>query len=142
MTPVVRKYTVFLRRQRWYINFPVAAFTLNNFIYYPVLIILADGIHTSVTHMNFVVTAYLAISDVAPSIAGDAASMFGKRPFYMTLYLCANISLAVQNPFIALLLSGCFRVPASQVGARMGFITTRLCTVQGRSESRMACSQT
>jgi hypothetical protein len=70
--------------------FLVAACTLNDFIY-PVLVIPADELLTSVTRMNLTVIAYLAISDVAPSITGDAASMFGRRHFYMTLYFCANI---------------------------------------------------
>jgi hypothetical protein len=109
--PITTKYTVFSRRQRWYIVFLIAAAgwfsTLSSFIYYPVLAVLADDLHTSVARINLTVTAYLAISGVAPSIAGDAADMFGRRPVYiitLSLYLCANIGLAIQNSFVALLL--------------------------------------
>jgi len=109
--PTTAKYTVLSRRQRWYIVFLIAGAgwfsTLSSFIYYPVLAVLADDLHTSVARINLTVTAYLAISGVAPSIAGDAADMFGRRPVYiitLSFYLCANIGLAIQNSFLALLL--------------------------------------
>lgn len=109
--PATVRYTVFTRRQRWYIVFLIAGAgwfsTLSSFIYYPILSVLADDLHTTIARINFTVTAYLAVSGLAPSIAGDAADMFGRRPVYMvtlSLYLCANIGIAVQNSFLALLL--------------------------------------
>ena len=109
--PATTRYTVFTRKQRWYIVFLVAGAgwfsTLSSFIYYPILSVLADDLHTSIARINFTVTAYLAVSGLAPSIAGDAADMFGRRPVYMvtlSLYFCANIGIAVQKSFVGLLL--------------------------------------
>ncbi|KAH8701346.1 putative major facilitator superfamily transporter [Phaeosphaeriaceae sp. PMI808] len=110
-TERIIEINMFSQKQRWYIVFLVAGAgwfsTLNSFVYYPVLSVLADDLHTSIARINFTVTAYLAISGVAPSIAGDAADMYGRRPVYMVtlfLYLCANIGIALQNSFVALLL--------------------------------------
>lgn len=111
-TPVTSsRHTIFSQSQRWYIVGLIAGAgwfsTLSSFIYYPVLSILSNDLHTSVAHINFTVTAYLAISGVAPSIVGDAADMFGRRPIYLitlSLYFCANIGIALQNDFVALLL--------------------------------------
>ena len=107
----ITRHTIFSKRQRWYIVALIAAAgwfsTLSSFIYYPVLSILSEDLHTSVTRINFTVTSYLAISGVAPSIAGDVADMFGRRPVYMvtlSLYFCANVGIALQKSFVALLL--------------------------------------
>jgi MFS family permease len=81
--------------------------TLSSFIYYPLLPVLAEDLHTSIDRINITITAYLAISGVAPSIVGDAADMFGRRPIYLvtlSIYLVANIGIALQKSFTALLL--------------------------------------
>lgn len=110
-TLATSRYATFSKSQRWYIVALIAGAgwfsTLSSFIYYPVLPILSKDLHTSITRINFTVTSYLAISGVAPSIAGDAADMFGRRPVYMvtlSLYFCANVGIALSKSFVALLL--------------------------------------
>ena len=107
----VSRHTIFSKSQRWYIVALIAGAgwfsTLSSFIYYPILSLLSEDFHTSIARIKFTVTAYLAISGVAPSIAGDAADMFGGQPVYMvtlSLYFCANIGIALLNSFVALLL--------------------------------------
>ncbi|KAF2802420.1 major facilitator superfamily transporter [Mytilinidion resinicola] len=109
--PATGQFAVFSKSQRWYIvalNAGAGWFsTLSSFIYYPVLSILAEDLQTSIARINFTVTSYLAISGVAPSIAGDASEMFGRRPVYLvtlSLYFCANVGIALQKSFVALLL--------------------------------------
>lgn len=109
--PATSRHAIFSKSQRWYIVALIAGAgwfsTLSSFIYYPILSILSEDLHTSIARINFTVTAYLAISGVAPSIAGDAADMFGRRLVYMvtlSLYFCANVGIALQTSFVALLL--------------------------------------
>lgn len=132
------RYVVFSKGQRWYIVVLIAGAgwfsTLSSFIYYPILSILAEDLHTSIARINFTVTSYLAVSGVAPSIAGDAADMFGRRPVYLvslSLYFCANIGIALQKSFVALLLlrmlqsAGISGEKAMNVGRRVQFLRTR-----------------
>lgn len=109
--PTATQYAVLSKRQRWHVVALIAAAgwfsTLSSFIYFPVLSVVAEDLQTTVARINFTVTSYLAISGVAPSIAGDAADMFGRRPVYiitLALYFCANVGIAVQDSFVALLL--------------------------------------
>ncbi|CAG8972652.1 hypothetical protein HYALB_00011391 [Hymenoscyphus albidus] len=58
------------------------------------LSILAEDLHTFIARVNFTVTSYLAVSAIAPSIAGDAADTFGRRPVYLvTLLSCLSTTL-------------------------------------------------
>ena len=105
------RYSIFTRKEKRYIVFLVAVAgwfsTLSSFIYYPVIALVARDMHTSITRINLTVTSYLAISGVAPALVGDAADMLGRRPLYivtLTIYLIANIGIALQGSFVALLL--------------------------------------
>lgn len=104
-------YTTFTKIQRPLIVGVVASTawfsTLSSFIYYPILPLLANELHTTTERINLTITSYLAISGVAPSIAGDAVDMFGRRPIYLvvlTIYVLANLGLALQGSFTLLLL--------------------------------------
>lgn len=53
------------------------------------------------------ITAYLFFQALAPALFGDAADLLGRRPVFLlmfTLYTVANVGLAVQDSFLALLL--------------------------------------
>ena len=104
-------YSLFTKVQRWWVVGVVASAawfsTLSSFMYYPVLPLLADELNTTAEKINLTVASYLAVAGVAPSIAGDAADMFGRRPVYLialTTYVLANVGLALQGSFIPLLL--------------------------------------
>lgn len=103
-------YTKFTNAQRRWIIILIASAawfsTLSSFIYYPV-IPLASELETPIERINLTITAYLVISGIAPSITGHASDMFGRRPLYLitlTLYLAANLGMALQTSFMALLL--------------------------------------
>ena len=105
------RYSIFTRNEKRYIVFLVAVAgwfsTLSSFIYYPVITLVARDMHTSIARINLTVTSYLAVSGIAPALVGDAADMLGRRPMYivtLTIYLIANIGIALQSSFIALLL--------------------------------------
>ncbi|KAF2105811.1 major facilitator superfamily domain-containing protein [Lophiotrema nucula] len=104
-------YTTFGPTQRWWIVALVASAgwfsTLSSFIYYPVLPTLARDLHTTIDRINLTITSYMSVSGVAPAIVGDAADMFGRRPLYLFtlgMYLAANIGIALQRSFTALII--------------------------------------
>ena len=103
-------YTVFEKtRKRWIVL--IVAFAgmfspLSSFIYYPAINALATGLHTSVEAINLSITSYMVVSGILPSILGDAADRIGRRPVYIfafVVYFSANLGLALQDSFPALL---------------------------------------
>ncbi|KAI9841792.1 MAG: hypothetical protein M1837_000386 [Sclerophora amabilis] len=103
-------YSTFTKLEKGWIVFLVAlagVFSpLSSFIYYPAINSIANDLHVSIEKINLTITSYMVVSGIAPSIIGDIADMFGRRPAYillLTVYLVANISLALQNSYPALL---------------------------------------
>lgn len=79
---------------------------LSSFIYYPALQPLATDLGVSLELVNLTITSYLVVAGLAPSVIGDMADHTGRRPVYLatfTIYLAANIGLAVQRSYAALL---------------------------------------
>lgn len=108
---VTPAYSVFSdRRKKWTVW--LMALTswfspASSFIYFPALRALADSLHVSVGKINVTVTSYLVVSAVAPAIIGSAADESGRRlvlVFSLIVYVVANIGLAVQRSYVAILL--------------------------------------
>lgn len=79
--------------------------SISSFIYFPAIPFLASDIHVSVQQVNLTVTSYLIMSGIFPSIMGDAADRFGRRPVFLAalaVYFGANIGLALQSHFVLL----------------------------------------
>lgn len=103
-------YSAFRRWEKIYIvsliTFAGWFSTLSSFIYYPVITFVARDIGTTVAKVNLTVTSYMIVSGIAPAIIGDLADQAGRRPTYvvaLVLYFCANIGIALQDSFGALL---------------------------------------
>jgi MFS family permease len=103
------EYSIFSRRHKRLIISLVAFVgwfsSLSSFIYFPVITALAESLSTTISKINLTVTAYLAVSAVAPAIAGDLADYSGRRPVFLgmlSIYVAANIGLAVQRSYAAL----------------------------------------
>jgi hypothetical protein len=104
-------YTLFTKNERWGIVCLIALAgwfsTLSSFIYYPAIPMVAADLHASISMINLTVTSYLIVSAIAPAIVGDASDTFGRRPLYavtLTLYVAANIGIALQRSSVALLI--------------------------------------
>ena len=85
---------------------------LSSFIYYPAITNIARSLNTSVANINLTVTSYLVVAGLAPSILGDLADRMGRRPISllaMLLFFGANVGLARQNRFVALLVLRCLQ---------------------------------
>jgi MFS family permease len=103
-------YSAFDRRAKVGISFvasTAAMFSgLTSFIYYPALQPLATDLGVSLELINLTITSYLVMAGLAPSIIGDMADHTGRRPVYIVtfaIYFAANIGLAVQDSYAALL---------------------------------------
>lgn len=109
--PQAVHYTLFTNGERWGIVVLVALAgwfsTLSSFIFYPAISAIAADLHTSIALVNLTVTSYMLVSGFAPAVVGDASDTFGRRPLYavtLALYVVANVGIARQRSFVALLL--------------------------------------
>ncbi|KAI0166548.1 major facilitator superfamily transporter [Xylariaceae sp. FL1272] len=106
----VAPFTVFTLLQKRGIVFLTAlagVFSpLSSFIFYPAITPIATDLHVSVGLVNLAITTYMIVSGVIPAVLGNAADKLGRRPIYifaLSIYFVANIGLAVQNSYAALL---------------------------------------
>ncbi|KAH7077308.1 major facilitator superfamily transporter [Paraphoma chrysanthemicola] len=104
-------FSVFTRGEKRLIVFLVAyagLFSpLSSFIYYPALYNISQDLNITLEMANLSITTYMIVSGVAPSILGDMADTMGRRPLFLfaiLTYTVANIGLAVQRSYWALLL--------------------------------------
>ena len=75
-------------------------------IYFPALEYIGSDLHVSLELMNLTITAYLICQGFVPSIVGGFADSLGRRPIYaaaLLVYLIANVGLALQDSYPALL---------------------------------------
>jgi hypothetical protein len=103
-------YTVFSHRLKVFIIVMSAISSLfspvSTLIYIPALDVLADFYHVSIGRINLSVTTFQILQGLAPMFFGDMADQTGRRPVYiltLSIYLIANIALALQSNYAALL---------------------------------------
>ena len=80
---------------------------LSSFIYYPAITSLSKDLNVSIEMINLTITSYMVVSGIAPAAIGDLADMTGRRWVYiltLAIYLVANVGLALQRSWLALLL--------------------------------------
>lgn len=109
-------YSCFTKRQKTCISY-IASFSamfsgLSSFIYYPSITSLSRSLHVSIESINLTITSYQVVSGIAPSILGDLADQTGRRPVCVIafiLYFSANLGLAIQNNYAALVALRCLQ---------------------------------
>jgi multidrug resistance protein len=113
-------HTVFARTQRIFIVTMIAlgAFfsPLSGQIYFPAIPDLAKEYHTTTGRINLTITTYMIMQGLAPTIMGTFGDTTGRRPAYIltfTIYLAANIGLATQKSYAALLVLRCLQSAGS-----------------------------
>ncbi|KAJ0114644.1 chloramphenicol resistance protein [Diaporthe amygdali] len=104
-------YSVFSRGMKKWI---IGVVTLTSFIspmtaniYFPALNPIAHDLGVTVTLINLTLTTYMIFQGIAPTIFGDFGDMAGRRPAFIVavlIYIVANLGLALQNNFAALLI--------------------------------------
>lgn len=120
-------YSVFGHRQRQFIVFMVACAgffsPLSANIYFPALNSLARDLKVSNGMMNLSLTTYMIFQGLAPTVFGDLADMTGRRPTYLIgfiVYIGANVGLALQNNYAALLVLRCLQSTGSSGTVALG----------------------
>lgn len=93
-------------------------------IYFPALNPLKEELHVSTTLINLTLTSYMIFQGLAPTILGDLADMAGRRPAYILaflIYIGANIGLALQDSYAALIILRCLQSTGSSGAIALGF---------------------
>ena len=121
-------YSVFTKPEKRWIIFIIsmAGFfsPLSANIYFPAVNYLARDLDVSLGLINLTITAYLVCQGIVPSIVGDTADMIGRRPVYLAafvIYLAANIGLALQKSYAALIV-----LRVLQSSGSSGLLTAKL----------------
>ncbi|KAI1845914.1 hypothetical protein JX265_011190 [Neoarthrinium moseri] len=113
-------YTVFSRQMiHWIIAMNcVSAFispiTAN--IYFPAIPAIAKDLDVSVGSINLSLTTYMIFQGLSPTFVGDFGDAAGRRPAFIiafAVYLGANIGLALQRNYAALLILRCLQSAGS-----------------------------
>jgi multidrug resistance protein len=136
-TSVYVPYTIYSKKQKIAIILAasVASFfsPMSANIYIPALNSVAADLHVSNTLINLTLTTYLVsrrsgnyiglltpvpqiFQGLAPAFVGGFSDSAGRRPAYLiciVIYLCANVGLATQDSFAALLVLRCLQSSGS-----------------------------
>ncbi|KKK27381.1 hypothetical protein ARAM_002296 [Aspergillus rambellii] len=92
-------------------------------IYFPILNRLATQENVSLSLINLTITTYLIFQGIAPSFVGNFSDVYGRRPAYLVcfvIYLGANIGLALQNNYVALMVLRCMQSSGSSGTIALG----------------------
>ncbi|KAK3185741.1 hypothetical protein K4F52_005606 [Lecanicillium sp. MT-2017a] len=95
----------------------------SSFIYLPALTPIADAYHRSLGDINLTVTVYQIMQAIAPLFFGDLSDQLGRRPVYIltfAIYLGANIGLALQNNYAALMVLRAMQSTGSSATVAIG----------------------
>lgn len=93
-------------------------------IYYPVLAPIAEDLHVSVATVNLTVTSYMILQAISPTLFGDFGDMAGRRPAFLVafaIYLVANVGLALQRNYAALIVLRMLQSGGSSGAIALGF---------------------
>lgn len=95
----------------------------SSFIYLPAITPIAESYHRSLGELNLTVTMYQIMQAVAPLFFGDLSDQIGRRPVYVltfAIYLGANIGLALQHNYAALMVLRALQSTGSSATVAIG----------------------
>ncbi|KAK3187369.1 hypothetical protein K4F52_003714 [Lecanicillium sp. MT-2017a] len=93
-------------------------------IYFPALNSIAKDLDVSTSLINLTLTTYMIFQGLSPTVLGDLGDMAGRRPAYITgfiIYIGANVGLALQRNYAALLVLRCLQSAGSSGTLALGF---------------------
>jgi multidrug resistance protein len=97
---------------------------LSGQIYFPAIPDIANSYHTTTGRINLTITTYMILQGLAPTITGSFGDTTGRRPAYIVtfaIYLAANIGLATQKSYAALLVLRCLQSAGSSGTIALGY---------------------
>lgn len=113
-------YSIFSHRQKKIIiSFAsIAAFLspLSSQIYLPAVEQIAQDFHTTNNRINLTITTFLIFQGLAPTFVAAFSDELGRRPAYLVcfpVYIAANIGLALQRSYGALMVLRCLQSTGS-----------------------------
>ncbi|EFY86889.1 MFS transporter, putative [Metarhizium acridum CQMa 102] len=95
----------------------------SSFIYLPAITPIANSYHRSLGDINLTVTVYQIMQAIAPLFFGDLSDQIGRRPVYaltFAIYLGANVGLALQHNYAALLVLRALQSTGSSATVAIG----------------------
>jgi multidrug resistance protein len=120
-------YSVFSAWEKRFIVFMVSVASffspVSANIYFPALNSLAEEYRVSTTLINLTITMYMIFQGLAPSLTGSLSDSIGRRPIYVlcfVIYIGANIGLALQHQFAALMVLRCLQSSGSSGTIALG----------------------
>ncbi|KAI9726409.1 MAG: hypothetical protein M1834_009037 [Cirrosporium novae-zelandiae] len=108
--PWEKKFIVFMASLGSFIS------PLSSNIYYPALNTLAHDLHVTNSKINLSITTFMIFQAIAPTFIGGFSDNAGRRPAYMVgyiIYIVANIALALQSSYPALMVLRCLQSSGS-----------------------------
>ncbi|XWW95477.1 hypothetical protein V2A60_003436 [Cordyceps javanica] len=121
-------YTVFSRRARVgitvMVSFASMVSPMTSNIYFPALDSVARDLGVSLGLINLTLTTYMVFQGVAPTLLGDFGDKAGRRPAYalsFLVFLAANIGLALQRDYAALMVLRCVQAAGSSGTLALGY---------------------
>ncbi|KAL9618283.1 MAG: hypothetical protein Q9160_006994 [Pyrenula sp. 1 TL-2023] len=92
-------------------------------VYYPALTSLAAEFNVSMSLIQLSITTYQIFQGIAPSFIADYSDNYGRKPAYaicIVIFLAANIGLALQNSYAALMVLRCLQSTGSAATVALG----------------------
>lgn len=121
-------YTVFSKQARVGITLMVCAGSIvspmTSNIYFPALDSVAKDLGVSLSLINLTLTTFMIFQGLAPALLGDFGDKAGRRPAYtlsFLVFLAANIGLALQRNYAALLVLRCVQAVGSSGTLALGY---------------------
>ena len=93
-------------------------------IYFAVLSSLAEDIGVSINLINLTITSYMVFQALAPMLFGEFGDTAGRRPAFIlafTIYIAANVGLALQHSYPALVVLRCLQSAGASGTIALGF---------------------
>ncbi|KAH8657705.1 major facilitator superfamily domain-containing protein [Xylariales sp. PMI_506] len=120
-------YSAFSRPMRMtavlVVSFVAMISPLSGSIYLPATSSLASDLNVSDSKIQLTITTYQILQGIAPSFIANFSDSYGRRPAYLLcfiIYLCANLGLALQDSYPALMVLRCLQSAGSSATVAMG----------------------
>lgn len=121
-------YTVFSRWARVgitvMVSFAIMVSPMTSNIYFPALDSVAHDLGVSLSLINLTLTTYMIFQGLAPTLLGDFGDKAGRRPAFalsFLVFLGANVGLALQRDYAALMVLRCVQAAGSSGTLALGY---------------------
>ncbi|CAG8159659.1 unnamed protein product [Penicillium salamii] len=122
------EYSVFSRHEKVFFisltSFGMVVCMIATNVYFPILPILEQEYRVSPTSINLTITVFLIIQGIVPALMSTLSDFHGRRLAWilaLSLYIVANVGLALQKNYLTLMLLRCIQSVGSSCAIPFGF---------------------